>query len=316
MIKNKLDDLRLNPLTLTGFFRGVVESRDDPEKAGRCQIRVWGIHTAIKERGEKEGIPTEDLPWAQPALGLIEGSISGFGMFAVPLQGSHVAVFFEDGNITRPIYFATLPGVPTEAPVTNEGFNDPDGIYPTSHRLDEPDIHRTMRGESAETIVTAKNENLDLGVTTALGGSWNEPESGYNAVYPENIVLATHGGILMEWDSTKDAKRWHIYHPSNSYIEFYDSGDMVIRNQKDKFEIVISNKNQHIGGNRNVTTGGNSKEKVGGGADTEIGLDNTEDIGGSRETTIGNNWTVTVSGEVNINVTGNANITASIINLN
>jgi len=308
MIKNKFDDLRINPLKLNGIYRGVVEDRDDPQKAGRCKIRVWGIHTAVKERNEKEGIPTEDLPWAEPALGLIEGSISGFGMWSVPLQGSHVALFFEGGNITKPIYFATLPGYPTEAPVTSEGFNDPDGVYPTSHRLDEPDLHRLARGVSGETIVTSKNSNLDTGIATALGGTWSEPSSQYAATYPDNITLNTHGGITEEWDSTTGNRRWHIFHPSNSYIEIGEDGTTIFRSQGEKFEVVISNKNQHIKGNRNVTTDASSKEKVGMNADTEIGGTLTEDIG--------SNWTVTVGGEVNINVTGNANITASIINLN
>lgn len=308
MIKNTFKDLKVNPLTLSGIFRAVVESNQDPLKAGRVKVRVWGIHTKVKERGEKEGIPTSDLPWAEPALGLIEGSISGFGMWSVPLQGSHVAVFFENGNIMRPIYFATLPGIPTEEPNTTEGFNDPDGVYPTSHRLDEPDLHRLARGESSETIVTSKNSNLDSGVATALGGSWSEPAAGNQSTYPHNIVLATHGGILQEWDSTTGAKRWHIYHPSNSYIEISDSGDMVIRNQKDKFEIVISNKNTHIKGSRNVTTDADSKEKVGMNADVEIGSNLTEEVGG--------NWEIHISGQVDINCDGIVNVTGNVINLN
>ncbi|MFW6014833.1 MAG: hypothetical protein ACOCRK_00180 [bacterium] len=48
-------------------------------------------------------------------------------------------LFFENGNILKPIYFASAPGRPTEKPDTNTGFNDPDGEYPKEDLLDEPD---------------------------------------------------------------------------------------------------------------------------------------------------------------------------------
>ena len=42
------------------WFAGVVEDREDPEKAGRVRVRCIGLHT-----DDLNSLPTEDLPWAQ-----------------------------------------------------------------------------------------------------------------------------------------------------------------------------------------------------------------------------------------------------------
>jgi hypothetical protein len=49
-------------------------------------------------------------------------------------------LFFEGGHILRPMYFATVPGYPTDKNhgfTTEEGFSDPDETYPD--KLNEPD---------------------------------------------------------------------------------------------------------------------------------------------------------------------------------
>ena len=113
------------------FYRGVVEENNDPEKRGRVRVRIWGLHTENKTKTETEGIPTDELPWAEPCIPIFEGGISGFGMFGVPVQGSHVMIFFENGNYFQPRYFASLPSMnPEELPDKRQGFSDPAGQYP------------------------------------------------------------------------------------------------------------------------------------------------------------------------------------------
>ena len=180
MIKNSIENIRPKSEELSSIYRGVIEDNNDPEKAGRCKIRVFGVHTANKYKSNVDGIPTDELPWAEPAFGLFEGSMSGFGSWTVPLQGSHVFLFFEAGNILQPRYFATVPGTPTEAPENTAGFNDPDENYPVSstnaphqpNALNEPDFHRLGRNEGiTDTIVQSKTNNKVSGVSTASGGS-------------------------------------------------------------------------------------------------------------------------------------------------
>ena len=191
MIKNTINDLRLPQNKLPGIYRGVVEDNNDPLKNGRCRKRVFGINTSVKEKSETEGKPTEELPSAEPALGLIEGSISGYGLFSVPLKGSHVFLFFENGNILQPRFFATVPGIPENKADPDVGFNDPDGVYPDRTGKDYED---------------------------GTGGS----------EYPHNIVLRTHGGIIMEINSGEGNKRVRVSHPVGSEIIIDNDGSIII----------------------------------------------------------------------------------------
>jgi hypothetical protein len=112
---------------IAGIFRGKVLSVSDSSQLGRIKVEVYphlvGKETArtlsAQENSMKvEGIDTDLMPWAVPAFSLFDGSGSGTGCFCVPKVGSYVFVFFENGDIYQPIYFAeaadTVHGLPTE----------------------------------------------------------------------------------------------------------------------------------------------------------------------------------------------------------
>ncbi len=307
-----------------GIYRGVIEDNNDPDKLGRCKIRVWGIHDELKTPEILEGIPTELLPWGEPCLGLVEGSVSGCGLFSVPLQGSHVFCFFEGGNWECLRYFATAPGKPIDPPDITKGFNDPNGYYPRIDRLGESDYHRLSRGISRGTLVDHKNNNLDLLVQKADGLFWNEPPSAYAAEYPHNIVLTTHRGIAIEIDSTFEAERVHIYHPSNTYIEIDAAGNVVFKNAGCKFEITQGDVNKHIVGDENETIGidktknirGNETVKIGNNKTEVIGNMHTVSVGQDKTEVISKDWKVSVAGNITIEAGGNVVIKGANIELN
>lgn len=246
---------------LNGFYRAVVEDNNDPDKRGRVRVRIWGLHTEKKTKSKTEGIPTYELPWAEPCLPIHEGGVSGFGMFGVPLQGSHVMVFFENDSISQPRYFASLPSFPTTAPDVTTGFNDPAGTYPKAERLNEPDYHRLARGVTDKTLLETKNLLKMRAVPIAIGGSWTEPSLN-GAIYPHNTVFATHGGVVMELDSTPGASRLHLYHPSNSYLEFGQNGEMILRNSGNRYDITLGSKNSFALLSHNMTAGINVNIKA------------------------------------------------------
>ena len=132
-MRAQLEDLKQSDLKLHGFYRGVVEDTDVLEdvKRGRCKIRVYGVHSQITVSSVTEGIPTDDLPWAEPVFGLIEGSSEGYGLFCVPQINSHVFVFFENGNHMLPRYFGSAPAA-TDFPTELE-TNYPDTIVFKTH---------------------------------------------------------------------------------------------------------------------------------------------------------------------------------------
>lgn len=101
-------------------YYGVVESRADPLKIGRCKVRVIGIHTE-----NTSILPTKDLPWAIPLMPITSASTSGIGYSPTGIvEGSWVCVFFRDGeSFQEPIILGSFFGIPQSQPkveVTNE----------------------------------------------------------------------------------------------------------------------------------------------------------------------------------------------------
>ena len=94
-----------------GFFWwiGVVEDRNDPEKLGRCRVRILGYHI-----DNKETLPTIGLPWAMPMQPITSAALSGKGSAPVgPLEGTWVMGFFVDGaDKQQPMMLGTIGGMP------------------------------------------------------------------------------------------------------------------------------------------------------------------------------------------------------------
>ena len=213
MIKAQPSDYQPPKSRLNSIYRGVVEDRDDPLEAGRCRVRVFGVHTVVLTKTTIGGIPTNELPWAQPALPIIEGAISGYGLWGVPLQGSHVFVFFENGNHMQPRYFAAVPGIPASGPDTHQGFNDPDGEYPDT--TGQPD--------------------------------WPSDS------YPNLVRLKTHAGHILEFDNTPGAETLTIYHSGGTQIVIDASGNMNITVTGDKTDAISGALAINVTGTANIT---------------------------------------------------------------
>jgi len=313
---------------LFGIYKGVIEDNNDTEKQmGRCKIRVFGVHTPKKIKTEIEGVPTSEIPWAEPALGLFGGSITGIGAWTIPVQGTHVFIFFEQGNILKPRYFATIPGYPTDQNhgfEDDEGFSDPDEIYPyktvvAPHKpnaLNEPDYHKLSRGVKTSTIIEYENTNKDTNVAKAKSGTWSEPDSSFNATYPHNNVFSTKSGITIEVDDTPDNERIHIYHPSKTYIEINKDGQLIIRNAGDKYEIVDASKKTHIVTSHDVTVGTTKTSKVGTINTEEIGTNDLKQVDGDRTLHIDGTLNISAKNGINIWSGGNINIDGTQVHLN
>lgn len=87
------------------WWIGVVENRQDPEKLGRCKVRIFGYHTDSKEL-----LPTKDLPWCIPIQPITSAGTSGIGSSPLgPVEGSWVIGFFLDGeDMQQPAMFGTI----------------------------------------------------------------------------------------------------------------------------------------------------------------------------------------------------------------
>lgn len=87
------------------WWIGVVEDRMDPEKLGRCRVRIFGYHTESKEL-----LPTKDLPWAIPIQPITSAATSGLGSSPLgPVHGTWVIGFFLDGDdMQQPAMLGTI----------------------------------------------------------------------------------------------------------------------------------------------------------------------------------------------------------------
>jgi hypothetical protein len=89
------------------WWVGVVEDRQDPEKLGRCKVRIFGYHI-----DDLTMLPKADLPWAIPMQPITSAATSGIGISPVgPVEGTWVFGWFldnEDGQ--QPVMMGTLAG--------------------------------------------------------------------------------------------------------------------------------------------------------------------------------------------------------------
>lgn len=265
---------------LDGFnwFTGVVEDRKDPEKRGRVRVRIWALHSKEKQVNDKtgQGIPTEDLPWAMPIRPITSAAMDGIGNTPLGLvEGTWVVGFARDGDVYNDLFIlGSIGGKPEDAPKDNngkDGFVDPrtageisdspryinkvenrdpgypgmdipQGRYPQEKWLNEVDVNRLARAEKLdETLIKPKREDLEKNIPTAFMSLWDELPIPYNAKYPYNHVFETESGHVMEFDDTKDAERFHLWHKSKSYLEIHNDGKMQVKTQKDFFTIARGN---------------------------------------------------------------------------
>lgn len=99
--------------TFDGIYRAKVVDNIDSEMLGRVKAQIYPMLATVD---------APNLPWCVPAYPIWEGAGNGTGYFAVPDIGSYIFVFFEQGDIYQPVYFAEAPtktkGLPADR-ITN-----------------------------------------------------------------------------------------------------------------------------------------------------------------------------------------------------
>jgi hypothetical protein len=88
---------------LFAIYRGIVVSKDDPDRLGRCKVRVWHVH------GSDQYTPDFALPWAE-VLERGDGAYDS-GTYEPPCVGSSVWCQFENGYADYPVVIGVSRGV-------------------------------------------------------------------------------------------------------------------------------------------------------------------------------------------------------------
>lgn len=77
------------------IYLGQIVDNRDPLYRGRAKVNVFGFF---------DGIPVDDLPWAEQIAGLSFGGNLGGGNISIPRIGTVVAVHFEENNYYKLTY--------------------------------------------------------------------------------------------------------------------------------------------------------------------------------------------------------------------
>jgi len=335
------------------WFCGVVEDRNDPQKAGRVRVRALGHHTA-----DTTQLPTADLPWAQLMLPSTAAGISGLGQSPTALvEGTWVLGYFRDGGDRQePIVLGTMPGYPSELAKAG-GFYDPNAIYPKYK--DEPDVNRlavnnedkphlanTLRTATRITgIATADFDAFinpdETEVVASDGDTFDQPAIPYAAVYPKNQVYESEAGHLMEYDDTAGAERIHQRHVTGTSYEIDASGNKVEIIKGESYRLLSNKEQVQIQGQSDITIDGRHKLyinktntlnnhydiQVGANANINIQVDDGDvnihtvkgkinmNAGGDYNLKVGGNYTVSVAGNTTETIEGTktSNTTGAVI---
>ena len=304
---------------LDGFkwFVGVVEDNNDPDKLGRVKVRAYGFHTK-----DLTDIPTDSLPWASVMSPTNDTSMQGIGKFSKIVNGTWVVGFYMDAaEMQNPIVMGTLKGKPSYKD-SRFGFSDPNDIYPeqknsnSGHGTDkddndfttetqfiESDVNRLAKNETdlSHTVLTTKEEGRSKTIPIANSDeTFDEPASTYAAVYPDNNVIETSSGHIVEYDDSVGTERIHEYHRKGTFYEIDAMGNKVTRIVGDNYQIVAGKEFVNVKGDVNLTIDSNCNTYVKGNWNIQVDGNVIENIKGTYDQ----------------NVTGNATMDAATINLN
>nr|QMP83611.1 MAG: hypothetical protein [Caudoviricetes sp.] len=259
---------------LDGFiwWTGIVESRDDPKKIGRLQIRIYGWHT-----DEKKYIPSDELLWAQP----IFPTNSSNDTYTCK-EGDTVFGFFLDNDSAQyPVVFGRIPDVPAKLYPASKGFSDPgkslgsrpvqvasrtmtdgEGIKHTDagptrypNPLNEATTSRFARNENIDkTPLPFIKQNIKKGIDTANDLNWDELDPAYEAKYPYNDSVMSESGHFFDIDDTKKKERVNLMHRTGTMYEVKPSGSTHQKDLKHRYHLVHGTDMKNVRGNLWHTT--------------------------------------------------------------
>lgn len=206
------------------WFTAIIEDVKDPSMLGRVKARIFGYHSP-----DKNVLPTDKLPWAMIALPVSGASTDGIGFSAHGLIiGAHVIGFFVDGKSAQlPMILFSFPG----------------------KHDDIPDVNKLARGE----VVSKELDDA---------GTWKEASSGAKPIYPNNKVIETTSGHIIEIDDTPGAERLHVMHRTGTFYEFHPDGSLVSKVKGTNYSVTLKDYNIHVYGNCNLNVDGNMTETI------------------------------------------------------
>ena len=176
------------------IITGKVINNNDPEKQGKCQIRVFSVF---------DNVADNDLPWALPDFTFIGSKV---GNFVVPPVGTIVNVYFDKGDIYHP-HYTTKAVAKNSLPVQrNTDYPDnvvmwesDDGDYLTLNRRSKVTTFHHMSGTQIKVL---RDGSVDIKVVANETKHVEKDEThtvkGTHIIQNEGIPLATKAKITID----------------------------------------------------------------------------------------------------------------------
>lgn len=276
-----------------GFFRSKVVNNNDPDQFGR--IMVW-IPDIMPEVPDNEGI------WARPANNPIggrnteTGSDNNYaGTSYIPLNGSWMLIFFENGNINKPYYFGALDlqnaKVLPENQLGGEPYNK--WVILKSHKgrtvvvSDDPD--------DARVEITGKKRQIQNPPSGDKDSVYTIDENQTTILFDEReglekILIRTHKGDFFHIDV--DEQKLQGYFKSG--IDIKSDGDIKITGKNIHLK-ATQRLNIQSSEDMNLNSGGNLNES----AIDDINLDAKQNLNVESVNTMNLKANTTLSEEAN-----------------
>ena len=260
---------------------GIVVDINDPEKLGRCKVKLYHIH---------DNIPTDELGWSIVLMPATTPAQNGLGS-SVNLQvGTLVTCQPLDSTQQEFIITGTLP---TKTDITTPTYNE-DGEETESETVNTHDNNPRVRAEA--------NPHAD-----EISGTY-EPESSYAPEYPYNNVYETESGHVTEYDDTPGHERITKRHKSGTQYEIGPNGSKIERIVRDNYQVVMGHDTLEVKGNVKIYVSGDANLAVSKNLTAQVGNDMTTIVNGNAYTTVDGNADLLVKGDIDGEVRGNIDI--------
>jgi hypothetical protein len=189
----------------TTFYPGKVVNNEDPEKLGRCQIRVYGVYN--------DAIPDEDLPWAIPDFTFIGSTV---GSFVVPTVDSLVNVYFDNNDIYTPKFSTKIiqkDSLSNMSSTYDKDYPNTMVFYETDNgdyfKINRKTLEAEFRHASGLIITIDKNGNVNFDNSISEEGNVNLSVSGDVQVSAKgDIRLSTLEGNIYLQSGSGDTALW------------------------------------------------------------------------------------------------------------
>jgi len=257
--KAMLESMKLNFDTMVRL--GKIKETTDSTIVGSL---LASAHLVGPLNADKLDRKTNDGKKVRDYFTLINSSLGGEELdFSLDIEDEKSYVSNLDNDVSKNLNNEELAKV--------RGFGDPNKKYPKYEYAGLSDVNKLAIGDVSHLSVKKKTNKRIVGVELAFTNqTWDEPDSAYAAVYPNNQVIETEAGHIIELDNTPNAERIHVFHKTGTYIEIDVNGTMVRKTVGDNYEVMDRNNFVFVKGAQTLTVEGKTSILVKDNATIEV----------------------------------------------